>query len=63
MGRFARENRPPADYLNKSYFEIWLAGLETLLAERGLVSADEIAAGHPLGETRKVDGVFAARRR
>jgi nitrile hydratase len=26
MGRFARENRPPADYLNKSYFEIWLAG-------------------------------------
>src|SRR5262249_35841378 len=58
MGRFARENRPPADYLNKSYFEIWLAGLETLLAERGLVSADEIAAGHPLGEPKKVDGLL-----
>src|SRR5262245_24640359 len=52
MGRFARENRPPADYLNKSYYEIWLARLETLLAERGLVSADEIVAGHPLGEAR-----------
>jgi nitrile hydratase len=58
MGRFARENRSPADYLNRSYFEIWLAGLETLLAERGLVSADEIAAGHPLGEPKKVDGVL-----
>ena len=58
MGRFARENRPPADYLNKSYFEIWLAGLETLLAARGLVSADEIAAGHALGEPKKVDGVL-----
>jgi nitrile hydratase len=58
MGRFARENRPPADYLNKSYFEIWLAGLETLLVERGLVSADEIAAGHALGEPEKVDGVL-----
>ena len=36
MERFARESRPPTDYL-KSYYEIWLAGLETLLAERGLV--------------------------
>jgi nitrile hydratase subunit beta len=58
QGRFARENRPPADYLNKSYFEILLAGLETLLAERGLVSAEEIAAGHPLGEPKKVDDVL-----
>jgi nitrile hydratase subunit beta len=58
MGRFARENRPPKDYLNKSYFEIWLAGLETLLAERGLVSADEIAAGHPLGEPKKVERIL-----
>ena len=58
MGRSARENRSPADYLNKSYYEIWLAGLETLLAERGLVSADEIAAGHPLGEPKRVDGIL-----
>jgi len=53
MGRFARENRPPADYLAKSYYELWLAGLEALLAERGLVSADEIEAGRPLGEPKK----------
>ena len=42
MSRFARENRPPEDYLSKSYFQIWLAGLETLMIERGLVTRDEI---------------------
>ncbi len=30
MSRFARENRPPEDYLGKSYYQIWLAGLERL---------------------------------
>ena len=39
MSRFARENRPPEDYLSKSYFQIWLAGLETLMIERGLVTS------------------------
>ena len=58
MGRFARENRPPADYLLKSYYELWLAGLESMLAERGLVSVDEIKAGRPLGEPKKVDGIL-----
>jgi nitrile hydratase len=32
--RFAREDRPPPQYLEKSYYELWLAGLERLLAER-----------------------------
>ncbi len=58
MGCFARENRPSADYLNKSYYEISLAGLETLLAERGLVSADDIAAAHPLSESKTVDRIL-----
>lgn len=48
MSRFARENRPHADYLSKSYYELWLAGLEQLLAERELVSPAEIEAGKPL---------------
>lgn len=48
MSRFARENRPPADYLSKSYFQIWLAGLETLMIERGLVTREEIKAGKVL---------------
>ena len=43
MGRHARERQHPADYLRHSYYENWLAGLEKLLVERGLVSADELA--------------------
>ena len=54
MSRFARENMPPADYLSKSYYQIWLAGLETLLCERGLAGADEIAAGRPLHPAKPV---------
>src|SRR6478736_2959977 len=48
MSRFAREDRPHDDYLSKSYYQIWLAGLERLITERGLVSAEEIAQGHAL---------------
>jgi len=48
MSRAARENRPPEDYLSKSYYEIWLAGLDQLMAERGLVARDEIEAGRVL---------------
>jgi nitrile hydratase beta subunit len=43
-GRFARENRPPAEYLDMSYFQIWLAGLERLLDERGYPSKALAAA-------------------
>ncbi|HEY0329543.1 MAG TPA: nitrile hydratase subunit beta [Rhodopseudomonas sp.] len=48
MARFARENRTPQDYLGKSYYQIWLAGLERLMAERGLVTPEEIEAGRSL---------------
>ena len=43
--RHARERQHPADYLRHSYYQNWLAGLETLLDEKGLVRADECAAG------------------
>ena len=46
MSRFAREDRPPPDYLSKSYYQIWLAGLERLMLERGLVAQDELVVGH-----------------
>jgi hypothetical protein len=46
-GRHARERIPPADYLRLGYYEKWLAGLLTLLAESGLVGAGEIASGRP----------------
>lgn len=43
--RFAREQMPPAEYLSTGYYEHWLFGLEFLLADRGLATPDEMAAG------------------
>ncbi len=60
MSRFARENRPPADYLSKSYYEIWLAGLERLMLERDLVKADELEAGRLLHPARREVAMLTA---
>jgi nitrile hydratase len=54
------ENRSPADYLSKSYYQRWLAALETLLAERGLVSSEEIAARRPIHPAKPVKRILAA---
>lgn len=51
QSRFARENVRPVDYLKRSYYEIWFAGLARLLAERNMVSPDELAAGHAMHAT------------
>ena len=59
--RFARENRPPAEYLSKSYYQIWLAGLEQLLVERGLVAPGELAAGRSLWPAAALKRTLAAR--
>lgn len=45
MSRYARERQHPVDYLRHTYYENWLAGLETLLLEAGLVSHTELATG------------------
>src|SRR5437588_13087747 len=57
MSRFASENRPPAEYLSMSYYQIWFAALETMLKQRGLVSDDEIAAGRSLRPPKPVKRV------
>jgi nitrile hydratase beta subunit len=49
MSRHARERQHPVDYLRHSYYENWLAGLERLLLETKLVSADELASGKAAG--------------
>lgn len=49
MSRHARERQHPADYLRHSYYENWLAGLEKLLVEKGLVTLDELTAGKSRG--------------
>jgi nitrile hydratase beta subunit len=46
--RHARESLHPVRYLSSSYYEIWEAGLERLMVERGLVSEEEIEAGRAL---------------
>lgn len=45
MSRHARERQHPVDYLRHSYYENWLAGLEKMLVEKGLVSSEELASG------------------
>lgn len=49
MSRHARERQHPVDYLQHTYYENWLAGLETLLVEAGLVTAEELATGKAAG--------------
>ena len=58
--RFARESAPPVDYLSSTYYEIWLAGLERLIAERGLVAPEEVAAGRALGPARPLGHTLTA---
>jgi nitrile hydratase subunit beta len=60
QSRFARESIPPAEYLGKTYYEIWFAGLERLLQARGLVDPDEIAAAQPLHPPKPVKRTLAA---
>ncbi len=46
QSRSARETLP--NYRQCSYYQVWLGGLQRLLAARQLLHADELAAGHAL---------------
>jgi nitrile hydratase len=48
IGRYSREMLPAHVYLSSSYYRKWYLGLEQMLLERGLIDADEVAAGHAL---------------
>ncbi len=48
MARHARETLPPPEYLTSSYYEIWTKALARMLAERGMVTPEEVAAGRAL---------------
>jgi nitrile hydratase beta subunit len=54
MSRFARENRPPGEYLAMSYYQLWFAALEAMMKQRGLIADDEIDAGHSLHPPKPV---------
>jgi nitrile hydratase len=48
MARFSREQLPPHVYLAATYYQKWLLGMRQMLLDRGLIDADEVAAGHAL---------------
>jgi nitrile hydratase len=56
--RSARETLP--DYAQLSYYRIWIAALQRLMAERGLAQPDEIAAGRMLHAPGMVKRVLHA---
>jgi nitrile hydratase len=48
MFRATREGQRPDIYLTASYYESWGLTLESLSLSRGLVTAEELAAGHQI---------------
>ena len=54
MSRAAQEALPPQVYLSAAYYERWALGLERLLLEHQLVTAEELAAGHALQPGKKL---------
>ena len=58
ISRSAREQLP--DYLSSSYYELWTRGLERLLANAGLVSEAELAAGHAQGPPKPLARILTA---
>ncbi len=60
MSRHARESLPPAQYLSSSYYQIWIAALEKLMAERGLLTHEEIATGAMKAPAKPVERILKA---
>jgi nitrile hydratase subunit beta len=58
--RHARETLPPAEYLSSSYYEVWTKGLEKLVVQAGLVSAEELRIGKALTPPAPVERVVKA---
>ena len=58
--RHQRELIPPADYLNMSYYERWLAGIIELSVKTGLVTRTEIESGKPSPDSVKVKPALTA---
>jgi nitrile hydratase len=54
MSRSAQEGLPPHVYLGVSYYKRWALGMERNLLSRGLVSEDELDAGHALHPAKQV---------
>ena len=66
--RHARECQDPIDYLRNSYYENWLAGLETLLLKKGMITREELQIGktqkptdkYRVPDVKKVSAILAS---
>lgn len=56
VGRYWIEMLPAHTYLASSYYERWFRRLENLCVARGLVSREEVDAGHSSGPGRSLKG-------
>lgn len=53
--RHSRETLSPKDYARFSYYEKWMAALADMLVDRGIVTPDELRAGHGAGRSDLAD--------
>lgn len=60
ISRHARETLSPKDYARFSYYEKWMAGLADMLVERGVVTREELQAGHGDGRSDLAERVLKA---
>lgn len=60
QARFARESMRPGKYLETSYYEHWLHGLEVLLKDRGLVTDADLRAAAPVDAPKPLARILAA---
>jgi len=58
QSRHARECLDPVFYLSSSYYQIWTAGLETLMLERCHISRDDLETGKDVSNTTKPDRIL-----
>lgn len=56
--RHSRETLSPKDYARFSYYEKWMAALADMLVERGIVTEDELRAGHGAGRSGLADRIL-----
>jgi len=59
MGRYAREQMPPAEYLGTGYYDHWLFGLEKLLVDLGVVTPKELETGRAEGKAASASALEA----
>ncbi len=59
-GRWFRERMPGPQYLNSSYYEIWLDALTRLTADGGLATEEELASGHAAPDAERRIPTFTA---